>query len=38
MAELKGRDTTGRWLDPESDGPPGSGEAKRNARKADRGP
>src|SRR3954447_5583952 len=32
MAELRGRDTTGRWLDPESDGPPGSGEAKRARR------
>src|SRR3954453_16249978 len=32
MPELRGRDTTGRWLDPESDGPPGSGEAKRARR------
>src|ERR671916_680903 len=38
MAELKGRDTTGRWLDPESDGPAGSGQAKRDSRSADRGP
>jgi len=32
MAELKGRDTTGKWLDPDSDGPSGSGQAKRDAR------
>jgi probable Rubsico expression protein CbbX len=38
MAELKGRDTTGRWLDPESDGPAGSGQAKRDARSAGSGP
>jgi probable Rubsico expression protein CbbX len=38
MAELKGRDTTGRWLDPESDGPAGSGKAKRDARSAESGP
>src|ERR671921_1028382 len=38
MAELRGRDTTGKWLDPESDGPPGSGQAKRDARAADSGP
>src|SRR5919107_6127096 len=31
MPELRGRDTTGRWLDPESDGPAGSGAAKRSA-------
>ncbi|HWC25036.1 MAG TPA: CbbX protein [Solirubrobacteraceae bacterium] len=37
MAELKGRDTTGKWLDPESDGPPGSGQAKRDDRSADSG-
>ena len=37
MAELKGRDTTGRWLDPESDGPAGSGQAKRDARSAGSG-
>jgi len=37
MAELRGRDTTGRWLDPESDGPRGSGEAKRSRRSPDRG-
>ncbi len=37
MAELKGRDTTGKWLDPESDGPPGSGQAKRDSRGADSG-
>ena len=37
MAELKGRDTTGKWLDPESDGPAGSGQAKRDARSADSG-
>ena len=37
MAELKGRDTTGKWLDPESDGPPGSGQAKRDSRSADSG-
>ena len=36
MPELRGRDTHGRWLDPESDGPAGSGEAKRSDR-ADRG-
>ena len=36
--ELKGRDTTGRWLDPESDGPAGSGQAKRDARSAGSGP
>jgi probable Rubsico expression protein CbbX len=38
MAELKGRDTTGRWLDPESDGPAGSGQAKRDSRSAGSGP
>jgi probable Rubsico expression protein CbbX len=38
MAERRGRDTTGRWLDPESEGPPGSGQAKRDSRSADRGP
>ena len=38
MAELRGRDTTGRWLDPESDGPAGSGQAKRDARSAGSGP
>jgi probable Rubsico expression protein CbbX len=38
MAELKGRDTTGRWLDPDSDGPAGSGQAKRDARSAGSGP
>jgi len=37
MAELRGRDTHGKWLDPESDGPPGSGEAKRQARSGDGG-
>jgi probable Rubsico expression protein CbbX len=37
MAELRGRDTTGRWLDPESEGPPGSGEARRARRSPDRG-
>jgi probable Rubsico expression protein CbbX len=37
MAELRGRDTTGAWLDPESDGPPGSGQAKRDSRSADSG-
>ena len=37
MADLRGRDTTGRWLDPESDGPPGSGQAKRSGRQPDRG-
>jgi probable Rubsico expression protein CbbX len=38
MAQLKGRDTTGRWLDPESDGPAGSGQAKRDSRSAGSGP
>ena len=38
MAERRGRDTTGRWLDPESDGPSGSGQAKRNSRSAGSGP
>ena len=38
MAEGRGRDTTGRWLDPESEGPPGSGQAKRDSRSANSGP
>ena len=33
----RGRDTTGRWLDPESEGTPGSGEAKRASGSGDRG-
>jgi len=37
VPELRGRDTTGKWLDPESDGPPGSGQAKRSGRQPDRG-
>ncbi len=37
MPELRGRDTTGKWLDPESDGPAGSGQAKREGRSSGRG-